>query len=128
MKSRPRLCWRALGARARRARRGARLYQAARAEQAPGGRPPRWPGYVEPVRDIAPRQLLDREAELAELADWCVSGDEAYVRWQAGPGAGKSALMSWLVLHPPPGTWVISFFVTASRSPSPTAPRSPTLC
>ena len=40
-------------------------------------------------------------------------GDEAYVRWQAGPRAGKSALMSWLVLHPPPGTWVISFFVTA---------------
>ena len=57
--------------------------------------------------------MLDREAELAELADWCVSGDEAYVRWEAGPGAGKSALMYWLVLNPPPGTWVISFFVTA---------------
>jgi len=24
--------------------------------------------------------------------------------------------MSWLVLHPPPGTWVISFFVTAARA------------
>ena len=35
------------------------------------------------------------------------------MRWEAGPWAGKSALMSWLVLHPPPGTWVISFFVTA---------------
>jgi hypothetical protein len=50
---------------------------------------------------------------LEELASWCAGGGEAYVRWQAGPRVGKSALMSWLVLHPPPGTWVISFFVTA---------------
>ena len=27
--------------------------------------------------------------------------------------AGKSALMSWFVLHPPPGMPVVSFFVTA---------------
>ena len=65
------------------------------------------------VGDIAPLQLLGRDDELEELAGWCAGGDEAYVRWQAGPWAGKSALMSWLVLHPPPGTWVISFFVTA---------------
>ena len=32
---------------------------------------------------------------------------------EAGPGAGKSALMAWLVLNPPPRTCVISFFVTA---------------
>ena len=65
------------------------------------------------VGDIAPLQLLGRQGELEELAAWCTGGDEAYAWWQAGPRAGKSALMAWLVLHPPPGTWVVSFFVTA---------------
>ena len=109
----------ALGATDPESGRGVRLYRAARAEQDQAKRDTGQPGwwlrsnYVELVHESAPRQLLDREAELAELADWCVSGDEAYVRWEAGPGAGKSALMYWLVLNPPPGTWVISFFVTA---------------
>ena len=99
--------------------RGVRLYKAARAERdqatRDAGQPGWWlrSGYVEQVRDIAPLQLLDRQGELDELAGWCAGGDEAYVWWQAGPRAGKSALMAWLVLHPPPGTWVISFFVTA---------------
>ena len=33
--------------------------------------------------------------------------------WQAPAWAGKSALLSWFVLHPPQGTQVVSFFVTA---------------
>ena len=37
----------------------------------------------------------------------------AYAWWRAPAWAGKSALMSWFVLHPPPGVRVISFFVTA---------------
>ena len=53
------------------------------------------------------------DEELAELADWCTGGDEVYAWWQARPRAGKSALMAWLVLHPPPRTCVVSFFVTA---------------
>jgi hypothetical protein len=109
----------ALGAADGETRKGVRLYRAARAEldqaaQAEGS--PGWwlrSGYVRLVGDIAPLRLLGRDDELDELARWCASADEAYVRWQAGPRAGKSALMSWLVLHPPPGTWVISFFVTA---------------
>jgi hypothetical protein len=109
----------ALGATDGEIRKGVRLYRAARAEldqavQAAG--PPGWwlrSGYVRLVGDIAPLQLLGRDDELDELARWCASADEAYVRWQAGPQAGKSALMAWLVLHPPPGTWVVSFFVTA---------------
>ena len=68
--------------------------------------------YLEQVRDIAPRELLDREAELAELAAFC-SGDTSYTWWQAGPWAGKSALVSWFVLHPPQGMDVVCFFVTA---------------
>lgn len=68
--------------------------------------------YQAHVRDIAPDDLLDREAELDELVGFC-TGDQPYAWWQAGPWAGKSALMSWFVLHPPAGVDVVSFFVTA---------------
>lgn len=112
----------ALGADSDQVDRGLRTYRAARAEQANqhlagrATRPPDWwqrSGYIDQVGDIAPTQLLDRDDELAELAAWCVGGDEGYVWWQAEPRAGKSALMSWFVLHPPPKLWVVSFFVTA---------------
>lgn len=110
---------RALGAVDPEIRKGIRLYKAARAERDGAVRdagPAAWwlrSGYVGQVGDIAPLQLLGRQGELEELAAWCAGGDEEYVWWQAGPRAGKSALMAWLVLHPPPGTWVVSFFVTA---------------
>jgi hypothetical protein len=101
--------------------RGIRLYgKAARAERgrpADAGPPSWWlrSGYVGQVGDIAPLELPGRNGEMEELAGWCTGGggEEGYVWWQAGPRAGKSALMAWLVLHPPPGTWVVSFFVTA---------------
>ncbi|MDQ7909042.1 hypothetical protein RB614_31415 [Phytohabitans sp. ZYX-F-186] len=72
-------------------------------------------GYIDQLRDMAPHDLLDRRAECDELAEWC-RGDERYVWWQAPPSAGKSALMAWFVLHPPPGMWVVSFFVTSRLS------------
>ncbi|MEU7960771.1 tetratricopeptide repeat protein, partial [Micromonospora humida] len=109
----------ALGAVGGEVERGLGKYRAACAEHADQDRVVRHPdwwlrsGYVQQVGDIVPEQLLDRDAELAELAAWCTSGDEAYVWWQAGPRAGKSALMAWFVLHPPPRVWVVSFFVTA---------------
>ncbi|WP_345542111.1 hypothetical protein [Phytohabitans rumicis] len=102
--------------------RGVRLYDAAHAErgqQILGADRPGWwlrSGYVEQVGDIAPLRLLDRDDELAELATWCTGGDEAYVWWRGGPRAGKSALMAWFALHPPPDVWVVSFFVTARLS------------
>ncbi len=68
--------------------------------------------YLAQVRDIAPERLLDRGAELDELVGFC-AGDLPCAWWQAGPWAGKSALMSWFVLHPPAGVDVVSFFVTA---------------
>ncbi len=68
--------------------------------------------YQAQVRDIAPDRLLDRDAELDELVAFC-AGDQPYAWWQAEPWAGKSALMSWFVLHPPAGVDVVSFFVTA---------------
>ena len=67
--------------------------------------------YRAQVADIAPVRLIGREDELAELAAFC-GGAETYVWWQAGPWAGKTALMSSFVLQPPVDVDVVSFFVT----------------
>ena len=77
--------------------------------------------YLQQVRRIAPPDppgLLGREAELAELAAFCLEdGRGPYVWWQAGPWAGKSALLSTFVLRPPPQVAervrIVSFFITA---------------
>ncbi len=77
--------------------------------------------YLEQVRRIAPPDppgLKDREAELAELARFCLDSDALpYVWWQAGAWAGKSALLSTFVLHPPSSlnarVQILSFFITA---------------
>ncbi|MEU0558626.1 hypothetical protein [Dactylosporangium sp. NPDC006015] len=74
--------------------------------------------YREQVRRIAPPVLLGRDAELAELAAFCVDGERGpYAWWRAGPWAGKSALLSTFVLHAGEGRagriWVVSFFITA---------------
>ncbi|MGW4356258.1 caspase, EACC1-associated type [Nocardia sp. NPDC004582] len=69
--------------------------------------------YRATIRDIAPAEgLSDREAELAELADFC-AGDESYLWWRAGPWAGKTALMAWFALNPPPRVRVVAFFITS---------------
>ena len=67
--------------------------------------------YLAQVRDIAPDALIGREDELADWADFC-AGPDAYAWWGANPWAGKSALASWFVLHPPAGVNVVSFFIT----------------
>ncbi len=70
--------------------------------------------YLEQVGRIAPGELHGREDELAELTAFCTDPDRGpYAWWRAPAWAGKSALMSWFVLHPPPGVRVVSFFVTA---------------
>jgi hypothetical protein len=74
--------------------------------------------YLQQVRRIAPPELTGREAELAELAAFCLDPDcGPYAWWQAGPWAGKSALLSSFILcHPPEiGERVrfVSFFITA---------------
>ncbi|WP_053721224.1 hypothetical protein [Saccharothrix sp. NRRL B-16348] len=71
--------------------------------------------YLRQVARIAPPALVGRDAELAELARFCTGPEHAgrYAWWRAGAWAGKSALMSWFALHPPPGVRVVSFFVTA---------------
>ncbi|MEU7800686.1 hypothetical protein AB0B10_15585 [Micromonospora arborensis] len=69
--------------------------------------------YLEQVRRIAPPELRDRDAELADLVAFCTSDSEhVYMWWLASAWAGKSALMSWFALHPPPGVRIVCFFVT----------------
>jgi hypothetical protein len=74
--------------------------------------------YLEQVRRIAPPGLMDRDAELAELARFCLAPEgPSYAWWRAGPWAGKSALLSTFVLRPPPEVTgrvrLVSFFITA---------------
>lgn len=108
---------RALGGGDEDVRRGLRLLTAARAGPPARERDPTaWfarSAYLERVHAIAPPRLLDRDRELAELAAF-VRGPASYARWLAGPWAGKTALMAWFVLHPPPRTTVLSFFITAA--------------
>jgi tetratricopeptide (TPR) repeat protein len=82
------------------------------------GRPTAGPSYLAQVRRIAPPVLEGREAELAELAAFCLEpGRGPYAWWQAGPWAGKSALLSSFVLSPPPQVAervrFVAFFITA---------------
>lgn len=84
--------------------------------------PDQWAGYLEQVRQITPADplaLVDREAELAELTEFCLDpGCGPYAFWQAGPWAGKTALLSTFVARPSAQlrsgkTRIVSFFITA---------------
>jgi hypothetical protein len=68
-----------------------------------------WSGYVDQVRAVAPTVLVGREAEVGELAEWCL-GDELAVVWLGGVCGDVTGLLAWFALHPPEGTWVVSYF------------------
>jgi hypothetical protein len=69
--------------------------------------------YRAQLSETAPPELLDREAELDELVRFC-AGSSPYLWLQAGPWAGKSALLSSFVLRClPRGVDVVSFFITS---------------
>jgi hypothetical protein len=68
--------------------------------------------YQAQLADIAPAKLHDRADEMAVLTRFCV-GDAPYAWWQAGPWAGKTALLSSFALSPPTGVDVVSFFITS---------------
>ena len=81
---------------------------------------PAWPQpsvrsvYLRQVERIAPAELLGRTRELDELAEFCTApGGGPYLWLRAPAWAGKSALLSWFVMHPPPEVRVVSFFITA---------------
>ncbi|MDX8033354.1 hypothetical protein SK803_24310 [Lentzea sp. BCCO 10_0856] len=70
--------------------------------------------YLHQVAQIAPADLVGREAEQADLAEFCTSASTSgrYLWWRAEAWSGKTALMSSFVLAPPAGVRVVSFFVT----------------
>nr|AEF32103.1 hypothetical protein [uncultured bacterium AB1650] len=74
--------------------------------------------YLAQVEALVPKSLGGRSGELALLTAFCSSESavESYLWWRAEAWSGKSALLSWFVLHPPPNVHVVSFFVT-SRLP-----------
>lgn len=80
-----------------------------------GTEPPACSGYPDRVREIAPPELLGRTAELGVMDAFCTAAevDVPFLWWRGPAWTGKSALMSWFVLHPPPGVRIVSFFVTA---------------
>jgi hypothetical protein len=67
--------------------------------------------YLAQVRDIAPDELVGRDGELEEWAEFCADAD-SYGWWQAAPWAGKTALASWFVTNAPAGLDIVSFFIT----------------
>ncbi|MGW0466932.1 hypothetical protein ACWDX6_16890 [Streptomyces sp. NPDC003027] len=76
--------------------------------------PPVRSAYWEQVRRIVPPVLVDRERELASLAAFCLADSgPSYVWWRAEAWAGKTALMAWFALNPPPGVRIVPFFITA---------------
>ncbi|WP_051874390.1 hypothetical protein [Streptomyces exfoliatus] len=71
-------------------------------------------GYHAQVHRIRPDELVGRERELAELAAFCLADSgPSYIWWRAEAWAGKTALLSWFALNPPPGVRIVPFFVTA---------------
>ena len=66
--------------------------------------------YLRQVAENTPDELIGRDSDLAAWAEFC-AGTDPYAWWQAKPWAGKSALASWFVTHPPAGVDVVSFFI-----------------
>lgn len=71
--------------------------------------------YHELVQDLAPERLYSREDEFGEMVRFC-AGDEPYLWWQAGPWAGKSALLASFATARLGGVDVVSFFITSRVS------------
>jgi Flp pilus assembly protein TadD len=71
--------------------------------------------YLQQVHDVTPDALLGRDTELTDWTEFC-AGTDLYAWWQAGPWAGKTAMSSWFVTHPPSGVDIVSFFITGRLS------------
>ncbi|GGO01162.1 hypothetical protein [Nocardia rhizosphaerihabitans] len=69
--------------------------------------------YVSQVRELlAPIDgLRGRKLELDDVAKFC-RGEQPYMWIRAKPWAGKTALLTSFLLHPPPDLTVVGFFVT----------------
>lgn len=71
--------------------------------------------YLEQARALAPGDFEGREQELAALTAFCTSEstEGEYLWLRADAWSGKSALLFWFVLNPPPLARLVSFFVTS---------------
>ena len=96
-----------------------RARQDAPVEMRPAAVLPGRSGYLTRLAQVPPPALIARDAELAELAAFCLAPDpvEFYRWWRAPAWAGKTALMATFVTNPPPEVRervrIVSFFVTA---------------
>ncbi|MEU8433810.1 hypothetical protein AB0F18_12950 [Streptomyces sp. NPDC029216] len=71
-------------------------------------------GPSQALRDVLPFELVGREGELAELVAFATAPDDApaYLQWQAGPWAGKTALLSWFAARClPPGVDALHYVI-----------------
>lgn len=74
-------------------------------------------GPSQALLDVLPGDLEDREKELAELNAFVKASDGApsYLWWQAGPWAGKTALVSWFATQALPAGVDVAHYVIARR-------------
>ncbi|MFB7275730.1 hypothetical protein ACFCZV_01340 [Streptomyces hydrogenans] len=93
-------------------------------KRAQGGRGPRvgaasagrvLGGLSPTLRDVLPRDFVGRERECADLAAFATApdGSPSYLWYQAGPWAGKTALLAWFLARElPPGADFAHYFVS----------------
>ena len=79
-------------------------------------------GYLSEARALVPKQFADRDAEIADLAQFLTEGEEAWW-WRADPWTGKTSLMASLTSNPPQGARVVSFFVLGRDETANSRPR-----
>ncbi|MEU6866660.1 hypothetical protein ABZ924_25930 [Streptomyces sp. NPDC046876] len=74
-------------------------------------------GLSQALRDVLPLELVGREEELADLAAFATApeGAPAYMWWQAGPWAGKTALLAWFAARCLPDGVDVAHYVIAGR-------------
>ncbi|MGW0857952.1 hypothetical protein ACWD3D_22220, partial [Streptomyces sp. NPDC002690] len=73
-------------------------------------------GHTPALLDVLPQELVERDEEVADLTAFVKAPDgaPAYSWWQAGPWAGKTALMAWFTVRAPAGVDV-AHYVIAGR-------------
>ncbi|MFB8041295.1 hypothetical protein ACFC8F_08390 [Streptomyces hydrogenans] len=72
-------------------------------------------GLSPTLRDVLPRDFVGRERECADLAAFTTApdGSPSYLRYQAGPWAGKTALLAWFLARElPSGVDFAHYFVS----------------
>ncbi|SHN07671.1 hypothetical protein [Streptomyces yunnanensis] len=74
-------------------------------------------GPSQALRDVLPPEFVGREEELAALEAFVKAPDgaPAYLWWQAGPWAGKTALLSWFAARCLPAGVDVAHYIIAGR-------------